>query len=296
MKKRMLATVILFGMMLMAGCDDKKEAVFSFNLRLNVNDPYLINENNSEEHGSIIKEWCSYLDNSEESLEDVRFRIYIEKKLNEETWETVLINDKKESVEFKEFSISDIKESDNIFLLNECGWVDWYDKCRIIWKNIGGKITGLDGNEIIRIRMIPLLSEKDKYKIVYNNLEQSLIFDLTKINDENWDIGNSYYKFYLDEYKNSQIISFNVSGPLITKSITKYSYSISDINGETIVNDTVLNNIGIGDNLLKLSFAGDFKKENIYVINFKIKDESDNEMYNKKRLLITSEIFNRYQT
>jgi hypothetical protein len=40
----------------------------------------------------------------------------------------------------------------------------------------------LKENDLIRIKIIPILSESE-YKILYDNLEQTLIFDLAGIDD-----------------------------------------------------------------------------------------------------------------
>ena len=64
---------------------------FKFNLKLNLNDSYLKNK-------GILDEWCKLID--EGKLEDVKFRIYVEKENNGE-YKSIYPQ------EYVEFSISD---------------------------------------------------------------------------------------------------------------------------------------------------------------------------------------------
>jgi hypothetical protein len=53
-----------------------------------------------------------------------------------------------------------------------------------LWRNISGKIENLNQDDRIRVRMIPVLYEQQyNYKIIYDNLEQSLLFDLASVED-----------------------------------------------------------------------------------------------------------------
>lgn len=269
--------------------DPIKTAHFAFNLRLNVNDAYLMKHDLNSE--SILSNWCSEID--AKTLNDVRFRIFIEKENDAEF--TSIYN-----TEFVEFGISDV-DSNGLpknFFLNEFDWTEWYGESRVLWKNISGKIEDLDPKAKIRVRMIPVLyEEKYNYKIVYDNLEQSLLFDLAAVEDDEWDLGNELYQFYLSSDKQNQYIYTNISGPMISSFPVNLYGDVYDIDGKAIVSGHVFEDYsGIGENVLQLPFNDIFKSENIYVIQFKFAP-SVNEIGNfptVTRFLITSEVFNDF--
>lgn len=266
-----------------------KTAHFAFNLRLNVNDAYLMKHDLNSE--SILNNWCSEID--AKTLNDVRFRIFIEKE--NDTGFTSIYN-----TEFVEFGISDVDSNElpKNFFLNEFDWTEWYGDSRVLWKNISGKIEDLDPKEKIRVRMIPVLyEEKYNYKIVYDNLEQSLLFDLAAVEDDEWDLGNELYQFYLSSDKQNQYIYTNISGPMISSFPVNLYGDVYDIDGKAIVSGHVFEDYsGIGENVLQLPFKDSFEPENIYVIQFKFAP-SVNEIGNfpiVTRFLITSEVFNDF--
>lgn len=268
--------------------ESNKTAHFAFNLRLNVNDQYLMKKN--KDGVSILNKWCT--DIEKRCLDDVRFRVFIEK---EEHGEFKSIYDS----EFVEFGITD-EISANIpknFFLNEFDWTEWYGDSRVLWRNISGKIENLNQDDRIRVRMIPVLYEQQyNYKIIYDNLEQSLLFDLASVEDNEWDLGNELYQFYLNSDKTTQYIYTNISGPMISSFPVNLYGDIYDIKGNKIKTLTFEEYSGIGENVLQIPFDDTFKPENIYVIQFKFAP-SEKEIGNfpiVTRFLITSEVFNDF--
>lgn len=273
-----------------------KTAHFAFNLRLNVNDSYLMRK--LGDNPSILQDWCSKIDAKQ--LQDVRFRVFIEKENNGQ-FESIY------GSEFIEFGITDITSpaetkkrstSASNFFLNEFDWTEWYGDSRVLWKNVSGKIEGLEADSKVRVRMIPVLFEEEyNYKIVYDNLEQSLLFDLAAVEDDEWDLGNELYQFYLSSDKQTQYIYTNISGPMISTFPVNLYGDVYDINGKIVISDHVFEDYsGIGENVLQLPFKGNFESENIYVIQFKFAP-SINEIGNfptVARFLITSEVFNDF--
>lgn len=273
-----------------------KTAHFAFNLRLNVNDSYLMRK--LGDNPSILQDWCSKIDAKQ--LQDVRFRVFIEKE-NDGQFESVY------NSEFIEFGITDVtspieikKKSTSNFFLNEFDWTEWYGDSRVLWKNVSGKIEGLDADGKVRVRMIPVLFEEEyNYKIVYDNLEQSLLFDLSAVEDDEWDVGSELYQFYLSSDGNTQYIYTDITGPMISSFPVNLYYQIYDINGNALFKDvkTFEDYSGIGENVLQIPFDKNiFRKENIYVIQFKFAPSAD-EIGNfptTTRFLISSEVFNDF--
>lgn len=265
-----------------------KTAHFAFNLRLNVNDPYLIKKQNGQ---SILDKWCENID--EKHLDDVRFRVFIEKESNGE-FKSIY------DTEFVEFGITDESSAaiPENFFLNEFDWTEWYGESRVLWKNISGKIENLKFDDKVRVRMIPVLYEpKYGYRIVYDNLEQSLLFDLASVEDDEWNLGTELYQFYLSTDKTNQYIYTNISGPMISSfPVNLYGY-IYDIKGNLIKDQITFEDYsGIGENVLRIQFDDKFRSENIYVIQFKFAP-SEKEIGNfptVTRFLISSEVFNDF--
>ena len=258
--------------------EDSKSAYFSLNVRLNVNDPFLTKKNDNDQ--SILDEWCKGIENRD--LKDISFRVYLE-RADGEKWKSLIES------EYVEFSISE--NSSNLIYLGESGWVEWYDDSRILWKNISGKIKDLKEDDLIRIKITPILSESE-YKILYDNLEQTLIFDLAGIDDAQWHVGKSIYKFELNDFETEQIIYTNITGPIVSSAPVSLYYEISDLKGNIVKNGKFDDYFGIGENVLKIQFDENFKSENIYIIKFLFKSDISGEIINEsKRFLVTSVIF-----
>ena len=256
-----------------------KSAYFSLNIRLNVNDPFLTKKNDNDQ--SILDEWCKGIEKKD--LKDISFRVYLERS-EEEKWKSLTES------EYIEFSISN-ENSSNLIYLGESGWVEWYDDSRILWKNISGTIKDLKENDLIRIKIIPILSESE-YKILYDNLEQTLIFDLAGIDDTQWHVGKSIYKFELDDFETEQIIYTDITGPVVSSTPVSLYYEISDLKGNIVKNGKFDDYSGIGENVLKIKFDENFKSENIYILKFLFKSDISGETINEsKRFLVTSVIF-----
>ena len=265
---------------------DVRTAHFAFNLRLNINDEYLTKKTNGV---SILDSWCSQMANHD--LTDVRFRVFIEKETN---GEYVSVYDS----EFVEFGITENPQSipENLYL-NEYDWTEWYGDSKILWRNISGKITELDDIEKVRVRMIPVLyEEKYGYKIVYDNLEQNILFDLTSAEDQEWNLGTELYQFYVNNDKSSQCIYTNISGPMISTFPVNLHGYVYDFNGNLVKEIAFEDYSGIGENVLQIPFDSQFRPENIYIIQFRFAP-SAKEIGNfptVTRFLITSEIFNDF--
>ena len=271
--------------------NSKKTAHFAFNLRLNINDEYLTKKGNYFIDKSILDDWCNKISSAEESLNDVRFRIFIEKETNN-GFRSIY------NTEYVEFGIKD--EDGDIpknFFLNEFDWTEWYGESRVLWKNISGKIENLKEDSKVRVRMIPVLyDDQSNYKIVYDNLEQSLLFDLASVEDDEWNIGTDLYQFYVDSNKTSQYIYTNISGPMISNFPVNLYADIYNIDKDLIIRNWHFTDYsGIGENLLQIPF-GKIVPEEIYVIKFKFaqSDKETNIFDPTVRFLITSEVFNDF--
>lgn len=261
--------------------NDEKTAYFSFDFRLNIKDEYLINK-------GYLENWCA--DISENDLTDVKFRIFIEKSQGN-TFVSVFDDP------FIEFNITDVGESKNGIILSNCGWGEWFNKSRVLWKNVYGNLSGLSANDVIKVTMIPILSEeKYNYKIVYDNLKQEQIFDLNNIEDDEWTVGSELYQFYVSDDKQTQYIYTNVAGPKISSFPVTLSCDVYDLNGNLLLSNHKLSGYsGIGENLLQIPYNDVFKKEEIYIINFKFISEFGSDIFpSVRRILITSEVFNDF--
>lgn len=258
---------------------------FKFNLKLNLNDTYLKNK-------GILDEWCKLIDEGE-SLEDVKFRIYVEKENNGE-YKSIYPQ------EYVEFSISDTIDPVGIehFHLSEYNWNEWYDSNIILWKTISGKFTGLTKKDKLKITMIPVLHDGDYgYKILYDNLKQELLFDLSVSEDNLWSGGDELYQFFPSKDSEFQHIYINIVGPMISSFPVDLYCNIYDLQKNLVLENYKFEDYsGIGENLLTIPYKGDFKKENIYVIKFIFGNSPEDETFPKVcKFLITSEIFNNYK-
>jgi hypothetical protein len=146
--------------------------------------------------------------------------------------------------------------------------------------------------------MIPVIGEQEHgYKILYDNLKQDRLFDLSKISDDGWTIGSELYQFYTSTDDKFQYIYTNVDGPKISSFPVNLNCEIYDLNGNLILTHAFEDYSGIGENLLQIPFNSTFVKEDIYVIKFKFTKEeldSDNMFPSVSRFLITSEVFNDF--
>lgn len=261
---------------------ENKSAYFSFDFRLNVNDKHLVNNGH-------LSDWCKGIDNKD--LYDLRFRVFIEKKEGNE-YKSIY------NEPYIEFSISDTDCPVEGFYLSKYGWGEWFGENRILWKNIFGKIDNVTEDDIIRVLMIPVIGEQEHgYKILYDNLKQDRLFDLSKISDDGWTIGSELYQFYTSTDDKFQYIYTNVDGPKISSFPVNLNCEIYDLNGNLILTHAFEDYSGIGENLLQIPFDSTFVKEDIYVIKFKFTKEeldSDNMFPSISRFLITSEVFNDF--
>ncbi len=243
---------------------------FSFNLRLNIQDDFLIKN-------GILDEWCNNITNKN-VLNDIKFRIKIYSKNQTYIKRDCSIN------EFLNEELS----------LEESGWTEWYKDSKIIWKTISGSININDSQEEIIVEVTPILYEKinnEEYQIEYDNLTQKLTFDLKSIDDTEWNIGTNLYQFTSSD--TDVKIYTNIDGPKITDAIIDLEYEIFNLHGETITKGKFENYFGIGENVLNIKYDFKFKKENIYIARYTFK--SKNKVYNTiDRFLITSELLNGF--
>lgn len=244
---------------------------FSFNLRLNVQDEFLIKQ-------GTLNQWCENI-TSKSELNDIKFRIRIFSK-------------SKVYIE-KDCSINDFTSGGGLALA-ESGWTEWYKDSRIIWKNIAGSIEVDNIEDEITVEMVPILSETlegGTYQIVYDNLTQNLIFDLKSVDNTDWNIGTELYQFTTSN--DAVKIYTNVVGPKITGAIVNLEYEIYNLKEELVTSGTFTDYFGIGENVLYISYDDKFRKENIYIIRYKF--TSKNKIYNTvDRFLITSELVNEF--
>lgn len=253
--------------------DGDRTAYFSFNLRVNVSDIFL--------RENALTDWCENFD----TLKDLGFRVYIEKQ-NGSKWESVM------NSEYAEFSVSDKAVDSNVITLGSSSYTEWYEDCKIFWKNIAGTIEGLSNYSVVRVKCVPFIREEDKYTILYDNLTQELIFDLTAVDNEPWGLGKSIYQFYKNE--NSVAIYADVTGPLISSYPIELKYSVYTLDNKKVLSGSFSDYTGIGENLFTLPISDKgLKAESIYIIEFTF--ESDGVVYDQqKRFLITSEVFSEF--
>lgn len=263
---------------------DGTPVYFKFNLKLNLNDTYLKNK-------GILDEWCKLIDEGK-SLEDVKFRIYVEKEVGEGEYESIY------SEKYVEFSISDTEDPVKEFHLSEYNWNEWYDSNIILWKTISGKFTDLTKKDKLKITMIPVLHDLEyNYKILYDNLKQELLFDLSVSEDNLWSGGDELYQFFPSKDLKSQHIYINIVGPMISSFPVDLYCNIYDLQKNLVLENYKFEDYsGIGENLLTIPYTDTFKKENIYVIEFIFGNSPNDETFPKLcKFLITSEIFNNYK-
>lgn len=93
--------------------EEEKTAFFSLDFRLNVQDQHLIKN-------GYLNDWCEQI----ETLEDVRFRVYLEKKTTD-GFQSLFSKD------YIEFSISDQTTDEGVFLGNY-NWSEWFGDARVL--------------------------------------------------------------------------------------------------------------------------------------------------------------------
>lgn len=182
-------------------------------------------------------------------------------------------------------------------IIDSCELSEWYSDNKIIWKSISGNMTA-GKNDVITVKMTPILTEKHKdgeYTIVYDNLKQEQEFDLSKVNDKPWTAGESLYKYYVSSDKTEQRIEFVVDGPKVSSSQVDLQYRIKTIDGDYVIGnsnswDTFPDYYGIGSNYVSIPFTEEFKKENIYILEWRFFGIDGYTRNLPSRLLITTEL------
>lgn len=240
-----------------------RTAHYCFNLRLNVDDKFLIEKQEGQEK-SLLEAWC-------DGTEEVGFKVRI---------------------------IVDGKESDvTEYVLNkDFEWDDWYEDSRILWREISGTISGLTDTSVVEIEATPFII-CEGYKILYNNvITQKLTFDLQSVDDKVWNFGEDLYQFYLNDNKDGIIIYTDIDGPLISSFPIEIKYSIKDLKGTTVLPKTIIPDYkGIGENVIEVSFNNTFIKENIYILTIEFFEKGTNNAFSTiNRFLITSKIFSDF--
>lgn len=238
---------------------DGRNIYYEFNIRLNIEDKILKN---------VIKDYESNKIDKSEILFDISFS-----GKNERDYPKHLNK-----------SITNI--------------TDWYKDNKIVWEKVDGKFSTTK-DDVITVELVPKLVEFDEsgnilYTIVYDNLKQIQEFDLSKVNDKAFGISDDFYKFYQINDK-EQVLEFDVSGPLITTSVTDLYYNIYSIdnqNGNPILRNKVNDYSGIGRNWIAIPFNDVFQKEDIYTIEFEFIGNDGSNFKSSRRLLITTELLN----
>lgn len=182
-------------------------------------------------------------------------------------------------------------------IIDSCELSEWYSDNKIIWKSISGNMTA-GKNDVITVKMTPILTEKHKdgeYTIVYDNLKQEQEFDLSRVNDKPWNAGESLYKYYVSSDKTEQRIEFIVDGPKVSSSQVDLQYRIKTIDGDYVIGnsnswDAFSDYYGIGNNYVSIPFTEEFKKENIYILEWRFFGIDGYTRNLPSRLLITTEL------
>lgn len=182
-------------------------------------------------------------------------------------------------------------------IIDSCELSEWYSDNKIIWKSISGNMTA-GKNDVITVKMTPILTEKHKdgeYTIVYDNLKQEQEFDLSRVNDKPWTAGESLYKYYVSSDKTGQRIEFIVDGPKVSSSQIDLQYRIKTIDGDYVIGNsnswnTFPDYYGIGSNYVSIPFTEEFKKENIYILEWRFFGIDGYTRNLPSRLLITTEL------
>lgn len=249
------------------------KAFFSFNLRLNVDDTYLINS-------GILQEWLTAIDNSTDI--DLGF--------------IVQINVDGKTVVNTKFKLTDNSVINNV-VLGKTGYSDWYEDAAILWKNISGKIT-ISESSTVTVSTTPFISDGNKYTIEYDNLRQELVFDLKDVDNKPWTIGNSLYQFFSED--DIQMVYTNIDGPLISSFPIKLLYTAYDLNGNVVVEcKEETDYMGVGENVFGIKYSDKFQKENIYILKYDFVSDDPNltaETFPSiTRILITSDVFDDFR-
>ena len=172
---------------------------------------------------------------------------------------------------------------------------EWYGDNYILWFSEKGQFD-ISGDSVIKVTLIPELTQynenKQLYTIVYDNLSQTEIFDLRKVNDKQWDLGDSTYKFYINN-KTKQSLEFDVVGPNVASGYVTLQYQILSIDGQSVIDWADCNEYyGIGNNYINIPFTDQFEKENIYTIQFRFVEDGSIIKTSPKRIIFTTELLN----
>lgn len=184
---------------------------------------------------------------------------------------------------------------------------EWYKDNKIIWRKLNG-VFSTDKDDIITITLTPKLTEFDDngtplYTIVYDNLKQQQQFDLSRVNDKQWSAGENSYRYYVSSDKKELMLEFDIEGPSVSSNKVNLEYRIKTLDGLNYIEGSETywksfkNYFGIGNNYASLTFNDLFKKEEIYILEWRfISEETDNngdpELIKNlpSRLLITTEL------
>lgn len=177
----------------------------------------------------------------------------------------------------------------------EPSYSEWYSDNYILWFSVKGQFD-ISGDSVIKVTLIPEITQynnnKPLYTIVYNNLSQTEIFDLRKVNVKPWGVGESIYKFYIND-DSIQQLEFDVTGPVITNGYIVAEYQLQTLDSTVIVDWTILNDYyGIGENYISIPFNNLFEKENIYLITFRFKEDDTVVFTSNPRIVFTTELLN----
>lgn len=177
----------------------------------------------------------------------------------------------------------------------EPSYSEWYSDNYILWFSVKGQFD-ISGDSVIKVTLIPELTQyndnKPLYTVVYNNLSQTEIFDLKKVNDKPWSVGESIYKFYLNN-DSVQQLEIDVTGPNVASGYVSLQYQILTTDGESAVEWTNCNDYyGIGNNYITILFTDKFEKESVYIIQFRFVEDGVVIKTTPKRILFTTELLN----
>jgi len=153
-------------------------------------------------------------------------------------------------------------------------------------------VPNLNINDTLVITAVPKIV--NNVEVVYKQFETTINLRLNSIESaKDVFIAKNKYTYYISDKE--VLLTFDVNGPFSTNSQVTLSYIIYDIDGNVVIDAEVKDKNLMGQNILSIEFNDNFKKEDIYLISFFIK-EGDVVLNRTNKILITSELFNSFKT
>ena len=193
----------------------------------------------------------------------------------------------------------------DISLMADGKFVEWYRDSKILWTNFKTTISDLNKNDNIIIEATPylkLITNGTTRVINYDHLKEFFSFTINTIGSaSDFHIGEKLWKFYAEPDGNSDNVlymEFDVSGPAVTSDQVNLFYRLLNVSdGKEMITDgwqPVNGYNGISDQVVSwIDFGGQFKRESMYLIDFAFAPNQNtiNEKYITRKLIISSSIF-----